>query len=290
MRLNEGRPSATALRVAMRRAAHQVLDSPKVLDDPIALAIIGEQAARELAADNPHLGAVKARAARFMRAFIVARSRFAEDELALAVARGVKQYVVLGAGLDTFACRNPFPGVRVYEVDHPATQTWKRICLEKAQVTVPQTVEFAPVDFQNETFADALSRTQFRSDEPAFFSWLGVTMYLNPAAVFSTLRSIITLHAANGVVFDYSVPRASLNFLNKLALDVLSKRVAAAGEPFVGFFDPASLAHELRQMGYREVENLDADQINARYYAGRRDRLRVGGALTRLICACGLAS
>jgi methyltransferase (TIGR00027 family) len=222
-----------------------------------------------------------------MRAFIVARSRFAEDELARAVAAGVKQYVVLGAGLDTFACRNPFPGLRVYEVDHPSTQEWKRGGLRRAGIVVPESVRFTPVDFQNETFAEGLSRVGFRSDEPAFFSWLGVTMYLNRDTVHSTLRAIIKMCPANGVVFDYSVPRASLSLLNKLVFDALSKRVAAAGEPFIGFFDPAELAELLKQMGFREIESLDADRINARYFAGRSDRLRVGGALTHLMCARG---
>jgi methyltransferase (TIGR00027 family) len=287
MRLSEGRPSATAQRVAMRRAAHQLLDSPKVFDDPFAIPIIGEEAAAKLATDNPSTGGLRARAACFMRAFIVARSRFAEDELARAVAAGVKQYVVLGAGLDTFACRNPFPGLRVYEVDHPSTQEWKRARLRRAGIVVPESVRFTPVDFQNETFAEGLSRVGFRSDEPAFFSWLGVTMYLNRDTVHSTLRAIIKMCPANGVVFDYSVPRASLSLLNKLVFDALSKRVAAAGEPFIGFFDPAELAELLKQMGFREIESLDADRINARYFAGRSDRLRVGGALTHLMCAPG---
>ncbi len=287
MRLSEGRPSATAQRVAMRRAAHQLLDSPKVFDDPFAIPIIGEEAAAKLATDNPSTGGLRARAACFMRAFIVARSRFAEDELARAVAAGVKQYVVLGAGLDTFACRNPFPGLRVYEVDHPSTQEWKRARLRRAGIVVPESVRFTPVDFQNETFAEGLSRVGFRTDEPAFFSWLGVTMYLNRDTVHSTLRAIIKMCPANGVVFDYSVPRASLSLLNKLVFDALSKRVAAAGEPFIGFFDPAELAELLKQMGFREIESLDADRINARYFAGRSDRLRVGGALTHLMCARG---
>lgn len=287
MRLNEGRPSATAQRVAMRRAAHQILDSPKVFDDPLAIPIIGEQAAAQLAADNPATSGLKARAARFMRAFIVARSRFAEDELARAVAHGVKQYVVLGAGLDTFACRNPFPELLVYEVDHPSTQEWKRARLQRAGIAVPESVQFTPVDFQKETFVEGLNRVGFRSDEPTFFSWLGVTMYLNRDTVHSTFRAIVKMCPANGVVFDYSVPRASLTFLNKLVFDALSKRVAAAGEPFIGFFEPAELAESLKQMGYREIESLDADRINARYFASRSDRLRVGGALTHLMCARG---
>ena len=120
--MQEGKFSRTALRVALRRAAHQVLDRPLILDDPFAIRIIGAEEASKL----PHDSKLEDAAARGMRAFMAVRSRFAEDELAKAIASGTNQYVVLGAGLDTFACRNPHVGLRVFEVDHPATQQWKR--------------------------------------------------------------------------------------------------------------------------------------------------------------------
>src|ERR1700728_4612774 len=128
--MQEGKFSRTAYRVAVRRAAHQLLDHPKVLDDPLALRIIGRKAAQELRSQpkERHLFA------RASRAFMVVRSRYAEDELARAVSQGVSQYVVLGAGLDTFAYRNPHPGLRVFEIDHPATQAWKRGQLQAAAI------------------------------------------------------------------------------------------------------------------------------------------------------------
>jgi methyltransferase (TIGR00027 family) len=284
MRLTEGKPSATAQRVAMRRAAHQILDTPRVFEDPLAMAIIGREAAAQITAGT---AAGDGFSGRFMRAFLAARSRFAEDELRRSYERGTRQYVILGAGLDTFAYRNPFLDLAVFEIDHPATQAWKRWRLEEAGMTIPANVTYAPVDFQTETFIDALARVGFRANEAAFFSWLGVTMYLKETVVMETVRTIISLSPKNGIVFDYSVPRSSLSFLNKMAFDALTRRVTAVGEPFIGFFEPSELASSLKNFGYNEIENLGADEINQRYFAGRTDKLKVGGKLARLMSARG---
>jgi methyltransferase (TIGR00027 family) len=268
----------------MRRAAHQFLDDPRVLDDPLALTIIGRGAADALSAGSKPaeaLGAV------YLRAFVAARSRFAEDELARAVERGAKQYVILGAGLDTFAYRNPHVDLRVFEVDHPSTQGWKRQRLETEGIVIPPSVTFAPVDFESQTLADGLRLAGFQADAPTFFSWLGVTPYLKPETVLVTLRLIITMCRENGIVFDYALPRFSLGKLSRLAFDILANRVAAAGEPFQGFFEPTRLANDLRAMGYRHVQDLNADQINALYFTNRSDGLRVGGGLGHLMLASG---
>jgi methyltransferase (TIGR00027 family) len=283
-RMLEDQPSRTAYRVALRRAAHQIWDQPRVFDDPVALKIIGSAAAAELAGKRPP------GPSRYLRAFIVARSRFAEDHLAEAVASGVKQYVVLGAGLDTFACRNPFAGVRVFEVDYPATQAWKRRRLEAAGITIPEALTFTPVDFAKDTLAAGLANAGFKANEPSFFSWLGVTPYLAEETVLTTLQWIAGSSSQNGVAFDYVVPRASVNFLHRMAFDALAARVAAAGEPFVGFFDPEKLALKLREMGFRYLEDLGAKEINARYFAERPDKLCVAGAMGRLMCARGKRS
>src|SRR6202035_6128756 len=176
--MQEGKFSKTAHRVAIRQAAHQLLDQPRVLDDPLALRIIGSQAEQELRS-NPREHHAFSRA---FRAFMAARSRYAEDELARAVAHGVTQYVVLGAGLDTFAYRNPHPGLRVFEVDHPATQAWKREQLQAANIAIPPSLTFVPIDFELQTLADGLSRSGFNANAAAFFSWLGVTPYLTREA------------------------------------------------------------------------------------------------------------
>ena len=277
----EGRPSRTALRVATRRAAHQLFDSPKVLDDPLAVRIIG----REVAGSLNRIADRLSPSARYMRAFMAVRARYAEDQLALAVRRGTTQFVILGAGLDTFAYRNPFPNLRVFEVDHPATQEWKRSRLHAENIAIPDSVTFAPVDFNTQTFADGLRAANFQADQPAFFSWLGVTMYLDANTVLDTLRLIHTMHPENGVVFDYTVPRHLLNTMGRLIFDAITRRVAAAGEPFRGFFIPAELSAALTEIGYRHIEDLDSAAINARYFANRSDNLKVGGAMGRLCCA-----
>ena len=259
----------------MRRAAHQVLDDPKVLDDPIAVPIIGAERLRN---DNSAVS-------RSMRAFMVARSRYAEDQLAGAVANGVRQYVVLGAGLDTFAYRNPFQNVRVFEVDHPATQAWKRERLEAAGIAMPPESVFVPVDFEKQTLDVELPAAGFRTAEPAFFSWLGVTPYLTRGAFEGTARFIAAMPPGSGVAFDFAVERAALGFMERMALDALSRRVASAGEPFQLFFDLERLVEDLKKMGFSQVERLGRDEINARYFANRPDKLRVRGGLGQLLSA-----
>ncbi len=279
----EGRPSRTAMRVALRRAAHQLFDSPKVLEDPLAVRIVGREAAGSLSAIADRLSPP----ARYMRAFMAVRARFAEDELALAVRRGTTQFVILGAGLDTFAYRNPYPNLRVFEVDHPATQEWKRQRLHAENIAIPESVTYAPVDFNSQTLADGLHAANFQADKPAFFSWLGVTMYLDNRTVLDTLRFIHTMSPENGVVFDYTVPRHLLNTVGKLVFDAITSRVAKIGEPFRGFFVPAELEAALKQIGYRHIEDLNSDALNARYFANRTDNLKVAGAMGHLCHARG---
>ena len=266
----------------MRRAVHQLLDDPRVLDDPLALPILGNEMASELRAAPEQfekLGTTN------LRAFVAARSRFAEDQLAVAVRRGVRQCVVLGAGLDTFAYRNPFGDVRVIEVDHPATQAWKRELLAAAGIAIPSSVSFVAVDFAKQSLATELEHSGFRSTEPSFFSWLGVVPYLTREAAFGTLRWIGSLPPGSRVVFDYAVARSVLNLLERAALDALSMRVARAGEPFQLFFEPLELASSLRQMGFLQLEDLGAEEINARYFAGRTDGLKIRGNLGHLMSA-----
>ena len=279
--MQEGTFSKTAHRVAVRRAAHQLLDQPRVLDDPLALRIIGAEAENELRS-NPKEDHAFSRA---FRAFMAARSRFAEDELALAVAQGVRQYVVLGAGLDTFAYRNPHSGLRVFEVDHPATQAWKRERLEAAGIAIPTSLTFAPIDFDRRTLADGLGQSGFNGSAAAFFSWLGVTPYLTREACLVTLSFIAKMPAGSGVVFDFAVDPALLNLGQRMALKALSKRVAAVGEPFQLFFDPEKLQGEMKGMGFRRTEFLQGKELNARYFKDRKDGLLVRGSIGHLMSA-----
>ncbi|HEY4903106.1 MAG TPA: class I SAM-dependent methyltransferase [Candidatus Sulfotelmatobacter sp.] len=279
--MQKGKASRTAQMVAIRRAAHQLLDQPLVLDDPLALRIIGYEAERELRS-NPKEHHIFARA---FRAFMVARSRFAEDELAHAVAHGVKQYVVLGAGLDTFAYRNTHTGLRVFEVDHPATQAWKSEQLQAAKIAIPSSLTFVPIDFEQQTLDAGLKQCGFDTNAPAFFSWLGVTPYLTREACMTTLSFIAKMPVGSGVVFDFAMDRSLLNWGQRMALDALSKRVAAAGEPFQLFFDPAKLQDELMSLGFHRTEFLQGKQINERYFQGRADGLCVRGGLGHLMAA-----
>jgi len=279
--VQQGKFSRTAHRVAIRRAAHQLLDQPKVLDDPLALRIIGPLAAADLQS-NPKEHHAFSRA---FRAFMAARSRYAEDELAHAVAHGVGQYVVLGAGLDTFAYRNPYPGLRVFEVDHPATQAWKREQLHAAEIPVPPTLTFVPIDFEHQTLADGLGRSGFNPNAAAFFSWLGVTPYLTRDACMATLGLIAKMPAGSGVVFDFAIDPALLNAGQRQALNALSERVAKYGEPFRLFFDPAKLQDELKTLGFHRTEFLQGKQINERYFKDRTDGLLVRGSLGHLLGA-----
>ena len=277
--MNEGRPSRTAQRVAVRRAAHQLLDRPLVFKDPFALKIIGPDAAAATEASTD------GRISSGFRAFMAVRSRYSEDGLAEAVSRGVRQYVVLGAGLDTFAWRNPWPDLHVFETDFPATQHWKRQRLANVGMAEPPSLTFAPVDFESQTLADGLNAAGFQLDRPAYFSWLGVTMYLTSEAFESTVAFIGALPTGSGVTFDYAVERSELGLFEKLALDHLSRKVAALGEPFQLFFRPAELAATMRRLGFNEIEDVGKDELNARYLANRADRLRLRGGIGRLMRA-----
>jgi methyltransferase (TIGR00027 family) len=279
-RMEEGRPSATALGAAVHRAAHQLLDFPKIFDDPLALRIIGPKAEAAVRPNPEWL-----QKSRFMRAFIVLRSRYAEDELARAVQGGVRQYVILGAGLDTFAYRNPHlgSGLRVFEVDHPATQSWKRARLSAAEIAVPDSLTFAPVDFERQTLADGLRRAGFRADQPAFFSLLGVVVYITKSAVMETLKFVASMPPASGIVFDYSISGSMLSELEKSAREARAEKLAAIGEPWITYFDPSSLAHDLRDIGFRRVEDIGPAEANERYFKDRADSLRIlrGGRLMK---------
>lgn len=278
--MEEAIPSRTALRVALRRAAHQIYDSPLVFEDPMAVAILGERYAEELRrtpvrGDRPFsIG---------LRAHMVARSQYAEDNLRRAVAGGVKQYVLLGAGLDTFAYRNPWPDVRVYEVDHPATQQWKRELLATNHIAIPENLTYVPVDFERQSLSERLTESGFERSAPAFFAWLGVVPYLTVEAFRGTVGFIASQAEGSGVALDYGLPRSALPVLERMAHDSLASRVRMAGEPFQLFFTREEMAEEFS--AFRKLEDLGSAEINARYFSRRKDGLRVLGSAGRLLSA-----
>jgi methyltransferase (TIGR00027 family) len=262
--MQTGIPSRTALAAAAHRAAHQVLEQGRIFADPLALRILGEEAEtvlREAEADP---------AKRRMRLFIAVRTRFAEDALAAAIDRGVRQLVVLGAGLDTYAYRGKFRDVlRIFEVDHPATQAWKRQRLTDAAIDVPELLTFAPVDFERETLADGLKAAGFDPAQQTFFTWLGVVPYLTEQAVWSTLGFIASLPAGAHVVFDYSDPPESMSPEMRLEHEKRAARVAALGEAWVHFLEADPLHARLTALGFLEIDDLGPPQIASRYFPGR---------------------
>jgi methyltransferase (TIGR00027 family) len=281
--MEHARPSRTALRVAMRRAAHQLYDAPPlVFQDPLAVAILGPHAAEiertpgRNPLNKPRPFSVS------LRAYLVARSRYAEDLLAHAVQRGITQYVLLGAGLDTFAHRNPYPSLRVFEVDHPATQQWKRGLLLTTGLPTPGNLTYAPVDFERQSLAAQLRSAGFDSSAPTFFAWLGVVPYLTLDAFRATIRFIADQPPTSGLVFDYAQPRNVLPPLEQLALDSLASRVQLAGEAFQLCLTPLEIATELA--AFHALEDNGAD-INTRYFANRRDGLKILGSGGRFVSA-----
>lgn len=264
--MNERQPSRTALGAAGYRAAHQVFEGGRVFSDPFARAILGDEAEAVIAA----LSADPAQQG--MRLFMAARSRFAEDGLGAAVSRGVRQAVVLGAGFDTFALRNPHAdaGLRVFEVDHPATQAWKRKRLSDAGLAIPASLTFAAIDFERDDLGGGLRDAGFDPDRPAFFIWLGVVPYLGRAAIASTLRYIASVPGAE-VVFDYSEPLENYPPDQRPNILALAAYTAELGEPWLSHFDPAEIAQELRGYGFAEIEDLGRSQIAIRYMGAPAD-------------------
>jgi methyltransferase (TIGR00027 family) len=287
--MHEAIPSRTALRVALRRAAHQLHDAkPLVFDDPLAVRILGKEFEEELKRTPD---GVRRPFSAGLRAFVVARARLAEDTLATGVHElGVRQYLVLGAGLDTFACRNPYADVRVFEVDHPATQAWKREMLAGAGIVPPESTRFVAVDFEKDSLRLKLQAAGFDEQVPTVTAWLGVVPYLTSEAFRATMRVLARFAPGSEVVFDYSQPREALPPVEQLMLDSLSARVALAGEPFQLFFAPEQLAEELDWLGLRVVEDLDGAALTARYFAERRDGLMLRGKAGRMCVAAAIGA
>jgi len=259
--MTDAGPSLTALAAAAHRAVHQTADNPVLFADPYAPHILGEASA----ADADLLGG------RAMRALICARSRLAEDALADAVSRGVEQYLLLGAGLDTFAWRNPYPGLTVIEADRPGADAWKR-----ARLGAPAGRRlFASVDLERDAVLPALIAAGLDPARPVFAACLGVTPYLRRESVFGLLGGLASLPGGAEIVFDYGPPASSLTGALGRAHERRAARVAAAGEPWQTAFEPQSLAEDLRQIGFSSIRDLGPDEINDRYFGHARGGLRV---------------
>ena len=279
--LQRGNASRTALGVALRRAAHQIYDEgPLVLNDPIAVPLLGYRYAKALA---DSLEDLNEDSSRLMRAWLVARSRFAEDHLASAVEAGVRQYVILGAGLDTFGFRNPHPELQVYEVDHPATQSWKQELAETSAVVAPESLHFVSMDFETQKLSERLEEAGLDSCAPTVFALLGVVMYLTADAFGDTLKYIAAFPEGSGVIFDYAVPRDMLPSEEIDARDELASRVESIGEPFRLFFSPDEVRSVLS--AFERIEDVDDKELNRLYFAERTDPLNLKGRSGHMIAA-----
>jgi methyltransferase (TIGR00027 family) len=261
--------SETALGIAQLRAVHQFLDDePKILDDAVILRLLGADAVEQLKVD--FAGADRPQR-RGLRADVVWRSRYAEDRLAQAVRRGVRQCVILGAGFDTFAYRQPdwARHLRIYEIDSPATQEEKHRRLQAAGIAVPENLEFVPVDFEQMSLSEALRAGGLDVFAPAFFSCLGVLVYLTRKAVDSIFVTMAAFPADSEVVFTFSPPD---NASSKLA-----ETLRARGEAWLTHMEPQTLADELRGLGFSRISILDLEEVERAYFQGRSDGLRPAG-------------
>ena len=253
-------PSRTALIPARQRAAHQVLDHCSILYDPFAMKILREDEKDVLQFANEHP------LASIGRLFTTARSRIAEDALSRAVERGVRQIVILGAGLDTFALRNPHGAleIRIYEVDYPATQAWKRQRLTEAQIALPPSLIFVPVDFERDDMGETLVAAGFQENLPAFFTWLGVVPYLTQDAIGRTLDYMSSIQNSE-VVFDYvEPPEAFSEELRQLEKE-RTEQLEKIDERWASRFEPAGIAAILRSHGFCDIEDINFQEIASRF-------------------------
>ena len=258
MKPNEA--SRTALMIARQRAAHQVLDRGSILHDPFAMKILREDEKDVLQFANKHP------LASIGRLFSTARSRIAEDALSDAVERGVRQIVILGAGLDTFALRNPHGAleIRIYEVDHLATQAWKRERLAEAQIELPPSLILVPVDFERDDLGEKLVAAGFQQNSPTFFTWLGVVPYLTQEAIARTLDYISSIPNSE-VVFDYMEPPEAFSEELRQIEKARAEQLAKIGERSDTRFEPAAIAEILRSHGFSDIEDISFQEIASRF-------------------------
>ena len=272
-----GMPDAahSAWRVALRRAAHQLYDEPVVFRDPYAVPLLGAPGLEALRRTPAAQGRAWSRS---LRAFVLARSLFAEQCLAEAYRGGTRQYCLLGAGLDTFALRNPWPGLRVWELDQPEVQQWKGELLRTAGLDAKGCGYLA-----GDLLASPWPPPAMDPRRPAVFAMLGVAPFLPAPALRTVLERVQQFPAGSALVFDYRLPREALPEEERRQFDSLQIRATAKGEPFRSGWTPESLRRELQ--GFARVEDLGAAELNARYFTGRADGFAIRGVAARLVLA-----
>lgn len=274
-------PDSTAVRVALWRALHLIVDPPPhVLEDGIGLRLA-----------NPgkgwrRRGDMNARSTRAFRASIVVRARFVEDLLAGELGRGVQQYVILGAGLDTFAQRQPGIASRcqLFEVDQPAPQAWKRQRLIELGFELPRSLHFVPVDFESGSpWWEALVEAGFDSRKPAVVASTGVSMYLTGEAIIATLRQVAALAPGSTFAMEFLLPLELTGSEDRAGHQASSRGARRSGSPFLSFFTPQQMLSMASEARFRDVEYVSAAALNERYFSGRADGLQTSSAEAMLV-------
>jgi methyltransferase (TIGR00027 family) len=262
--------SRTALNSAVTRAVHLMWDEPPhVLVDPYAMFLFPAEARRSMLAGRRVDELTAAR----LRAALVWRARTTEDALERAVAQGVRQYAILGAGFDSFALRRRdlLPDLRVFEIDHPATQAWKRERMAEATVPEPEGLHFVPADLSVTTVRDALATSAWAFDRPGFFCWTGVAMYLSPEVVAGVLAGVAALGAGTEISFTYLVPDDLVEGHDRELLQFMRANASRSGEHFASAFTPEEIESIARAAGFDEIEHHEP--TDSPYFRHRRDRL-----------------
>jgi methyltransferase (TIGR00027 family) len=253
---------------AMGRALHRDGPPPHILDDWMAADLAGEDGRAIL--DNMRANVTPDRLHAF-QAWTAARSRFVEDFVETAVASGVSQYVVLGAGIDSFPYRRPdlLGRLTIFEVDHPFSQAWKRRRLDELHIALPRNVVFAAVDFETQSLRDGLQASGFALDQPAVVSWIGVTMYLAREAIDATLDTLASCGPGTRIVLTYDQPPDVLDEKGRALLADVSGTAAKYGEPFVSLFRRDEMERLLVEHGLGSVQHFGAEEAVRRYFGGK---------------------
>ncbi|HET7338566.1 MAG TPA: class I SAM-dependent methyltransferase [Candidatus Dormibacteraeota bacterium] len=275
-------PSKSAILTAASRALHREESQPWVLDDPLAAGLAGEEGEAIIAELRRKISNDELMA--FVH-WVCIRARLTEDVVERELEQGAGQYVILGAGLDSFAYRRPdlTDRLRVFEVDHPASQEWKRRRLEAIGVKRQDNLVYCPVDFESESLVGALTRAGFDSDTRTTFSWIGVTMYLSVDAIRATLDAIGASARGSAIAMTYNQPFDTLDAFSRGVTSSLARVIGDMGERFVSFFTPSEAAALLRDAGYVDVEDFGGEEVFRKYFGDRND-VKVAGA-QRLIVA-----
>jgi methyltransferase (TIGR00027 family) len=273
-------PDSTAVRTALWRAMHVELDAPPhVLDDTIGLRL-AEPGPDWRSRDDMHPDGTRA-----FRASMVARARYLDDLVTEHAAAGVGQYVILGAGLDTFAQRHPDIAVRIFEVDHPGTQEWKRRRLTEEGFPPGDGLRFVPVDFERgESWPEALLANGFDGSRAAVVSSAGVSMYLTRAATEGTLRQVAALPSGSVLAMTFMLPLDLADPAERAMLEYVEHAAAGSGTPFINHYSPDEMTDMCRTAGFSTVHHVSPDEVSERYFARRTDGLRPPTA-ERLIVA-----